>query len=285
MTTLVVGATGVIGSRVVTDLAERGQQVRALVRTERRASGLPSGVDFVVADLDDARAVDGALEGVNQVVLIAANSPSQVTQEGNVIRSAKGHDVKHLVKLSVGGASPEAPLALARDHFAAEQLLEETGVPSSIVRPAFFMQNLLQYAPWISRTGEWTLPLGDLPIAMIDAEDVAAVVAAVVVGEPRLEDAVVTGSSAITMAEAAAALSAYAGRTITYVDGKPDDYKDRMISDGADERYAEDLTVLYDQIVRAGYAGSVTTDLPSILGRDARSFDEFAAANADVFRG
>lgn len=285
MTTLIVGATGVIGSRVLTDLVARGQQVRALVRSESRASELPSGADFVVADLDDAEAVDAALEGIERVVLIAANSPTQVAQEGNVIHAAKRHGVAHLVKLSVGGASPDAPLALARDHYEAEQLLKEAGVPASIVRPAFFMQNLLQYAAWISPTGEWSLPLGDLPIAMIDAEDVAAVVAAVVVGDPRSEDPVVTGPSAITMAEAATILSKSSGRTITYIDGNGEDYKARMISEGADERYVDDLTVLYDQIVRAGYAGTVTTDLPNILGRDAKSFDEFAATNADAFRG
>ena len=284
MTVLVVGSTGSIGSRVVEELLAAGEHVRALVRNDARAGALPVGADGVVADLGDAPAVVRATEGADRVVLIAANSPEQEQQEGNVIDAARTHGVRHLVKLSVGGAAPDAGLALARAHWAAEQRLRASGVPATTVRPGFFMQNLLQYADWIDDDGSWRLPMGDSPIAMVDASDVAAVIAATVLGDPGGSDPVVTGGTAITMQDAAEALGTAAGRRITYVDGDPDEYRRHMVLDGHDEQYAEDMTVLYDQVIRAGYAGAVTDDVVRILGRGPRTFDQFAAANADAFR-
>ena len=284
MTVLVVGATGEIGSRVTRELLTRGEPVRAAVRSAARAGAVPAGVDVVVADLDDAAAVDRAVADVDRVVLIAANTPRQAEQEGAVIDAARRAGVAHLVKLSVGGAAPDAGLALARAHWAAEVALRDSGVPATVVRPGFFMQNLLQYAPWIAVDGTWRLPMGEAPIAMVHADDVAAVVAAVVVAAPLADDPVVTGGAALTMAQAAAAIGAASGRPVTYVDGDPEEYFTRMVAEGTEAGYARDLTTLYDQVVRAGWAGAVSGDVETLLHRRPRTFADFAAENAAAFR-
>jgi uncharacterized protein YbjT (DUF2867 family) len=283
LTILVIGATGVIGSRVTRELLHRGEVVRAVVRNDARAAALPPGTEVAVADLNDQEAVIKAATGAERVVLIVANSPDQVHQESNVIEAARLSGVSHLVKLSVGGASADAALALARDHWAAEEHLRTAGVPSTIVRPGFFMQNLLQYAPWIAADGTWTLPMGDLPIAMVDAVDVASVVASVALAEPLDNDPIVTGPAALTMVEAAATISAASGRSIRYVDGDPETYYARLVGEGTDARYARDLTTLYDQIIRAGYAGVVSPDASTILGREPMTFARFAADNSEAF--
>lgn len=284
MSVLIVGATGTIGSRVAADLVRDGRDVVGLVRDASRAAALPEGVRAMEADLDDPSAVDRAMQGVERVVLIVANTPRQADQEATVIDAARRAGVVHLVKLSVGGAAPDAGLALARAHWAAEDRLRESGVPFTIVRPAFFMQNLLQYATWIGADGTWRLPLGDAAIAMVHASDVAEVIAAVVVAEPLGRDVVVSGGSALTMAEAAGILAEAAGRPVTYVDGDADEYFDGMLAAGNDEQYARDMTTLYDGIVRAGYAAAVSDDVRTILGREPRTFTEFAAESAAAFR-
>ncbi|OSC70402.1 hydroxylase, partial [Streptomyces sp. BF-3] len=52
MTILVTGATGTVGRRVVEQLLERGEQVRALTRDPERAE-FPAGVEVVGGDLTD----------------------------------------------------------------------------------------------------------------------------------------------------------------------------------------------------------------------------------------
>ena len=284
MTVLVIGATGSIGSRVVEELLAHGEDVRGVVRNASRTKGFPDKADAFIADLNDAEAVTFAVEGVERIVLIAANTANQAQQEANVIESARLNDVQHLVKLSVGGAAPDAGLALARAHWTAEVKLRESGVPFTTVRPGFFMQNLLQYSSWIAEDGTWPLPMGDQPIAMVHAADVAKIIATVVVSNPFGSDVNVTGGTALTMAEAADALGHAAGRPISYVDGDPSQFFDRMVALGADEQYARDMTVLYDEIIRAGYAGAVSDDVQTILHRAPITFAQFAEENAVYFQ-
>ena len=77
MTVFVTGATGVIGSVLVRVLSEQGIRVRALVR---QSGGLPSDVEGVAGDLDDAGALRRGLVGADGVVHLAAqlhlNDPS-----------------------------------------------------------------------------------------------------------------------------------------------------------------------------------------------------------------
>jgi len=73
MTTFVTGATSSIGRVLVTQLAERGEPVRALVRAGSNRSGLPSsGVEYIVGDITDSAAVLTGMEGCDRVTHLAA---------------------------------------------------------------------------------------------------------------------------------------------------------------------------------------------------------------------
>lgn len=286
MTVLVTGATGTIGQHLVRELAGAGVPVRAAVRDPGRATVLAgTAAELVVADLDDAPAVDRAVAGADRVVLIAANTDRQLQQESSVIDAARRHGVAQLIKVSVGGAGPEAPLALARDHYAAEVQLRESGTPAAIVRPGFLMQNLIQYAGWIGSDGSWSLPLGDAALAMIDARDVALGIARLAGRAPvPWEDRTWPGQEALTMADAARALGDAAGRPLHYVDGDAEEFYARSVAAGNEPRYARDLTTLYDVIVRAGWVAATVPDLGAVLGREPRTFARFAADYAAEFR-
>ena len=73
MKILVTGATGKVGSRLAKRLAQRGDQVRALVRDPKRAEGLlEARIELAVGDLLDADSLVAAVRGVDSVVHCAA---------------------------------------------------------------------------------------------------------------------------------------------------------------------------------------------------------------------
>jgi nucleoside-diphosphate-sugar epimerase len=71
---LVTGATGMVGSRILTDLLRQGRKVRAMYRKgsdrtvfERQAAGLSQQVDWVEGDITEVLSVFDALEGVKEI--------------------------------------------------------------------------------------------------------------------------------------------------------------------------------------------------------------------------
>lgn len=76
-TVLVTGASGNVGSRVVTELRNRGVRVRAFVRDPDRAAGVLGGeTELAVGDFAEPSTVRRALDGVDRLMLICPNDPS-----------------------------------------------------------------------------------------------------------------------------------------------------------------------------------------------------------------
>lgn len=286
MSVLVTGSTGTIGRHLVEELARAGQTVRPVVRNPVRATVLGDLASVaVVADLDDPTAVQQAVDGVDHIVLITANTSRQLQQETNVIDAARRVGVSHLIKLSVPSPSAQAPLALSRDHFHIEERLRASGVPATVVRPGFITQNLLQYAGWIEPDGRWRLPLGDGAMAMVDARDIAAAIAILVDrGASATEEQMWTGPEALNMSNAAKILSEATGRSIDYVDSDAEAFYERYVAAGNEPGYARDITTLYDEMIRAGLVAAVEPGLESLIGRPARTFAQFAADHAGKFQ-
>jgi dihydroflavonol-4-reductase len=165
MTTLVTGAAGFLGSHLARRLAERGEQVRALVRAGKSPSleGIP--VEKVVGDLRDPSSLDAALQGVRRVYHAAADyrlwAPdpaeiyeSNVTGTRNLLAAAGRAGVERFIYTSTVGtiAVPRPTLPdeqttaglgemvghYKRSKFLAEQAVLEaatSGFPAVIVNP------------------------------------------------------------------------------------------------------------------------------------------------------
>jgi uncharacterized protein YbjT (DUF2867 family) len=281
MKVLVTGASGTVGNLVVRKLAEQGVSVRGVVRRQQSAAALRGaelpGVEVVVADLANEAAVTPLMDGVDAVFLVAANVPDQLDQELFVIRAAAAAKVGRLVKLSVGGASPEAPLALARVHHAAEQELTASGLTFSVLRPSFFMDNLLQYIPWIDSSGNVPLPTGDGAMSMINSRDIADVAAAELANDSaENRDLVLTGPEALTVDQAMTRIGEVIGRPLSHLDASREEFLRRYTADGNTSEYAEDIATLYDGILRQGYGAGITDTVEKVTGHAPRTITDFA---------
>jgi uncharacterized protein YbjT (DUF2867 family) len=100
MTILVTGSTGVIGSQVVANLAEKGAEVHALTRSPEKTK-FPRGVTPVKGDLMDIDATQAAIAKTSTLFLLNAVTPDELTQALLTLSLARGRHQAHRVLLGV----------------------------------------------------------------------------------------------------------------------------------------------------------------------------------------
>jgi uncharacterized protein YbjT (DUF2867 family) len=223
MPVLVTGATGNTGSALLTRLAKRGTTVRAMVRQQSDAAKLPEGVTAVVADFDDAESLAAALHGIGRAYLVTPSSEQAQAQQLRFADLAVQAGVQHLVVLSQLAAAEHSPVRFLRYHAAVERHVQNLGIDYTFLRPNLYFQGLLAFSGSIVADNRFYAPIGEARVSAVDVRDIAAVAAAALTetGHER-QTYTLTGPTALTHTEIAAALSTALGRAITFVDVSPD---------------------------------------------------------------
>jgi len=278
---ILVTTAGKVGSEAARLLATQGVPVRIIVRDGDKAAALEiDGVETFNGDLEVPATIDAAVRDVSGVVLVTA---AVVRQEINVIDSAARAGVKHVVKITTK-ASAHSPIALRRDHAQIERALIASGIGYTLLRNNTYMQNFLMTAPGIAKTNSFSSGTGDGGVGHVDVRDVAAV-AAEVAGSPSAHAGRtywLTGPEALTGTEVAAVLSKVLGRTITFHPLTFEQQKQAFIDGGLPEPVADDRARSF-ALMAEGDLDYITDDVPSILRRPARSFEEFVRDHQAAF--
>ncbi|HUM01790.1 MAG TPA: SDR family oxidoreductase [Thermoanaerobaculia bacterium] len=282
---LVTGATGKTGVDVVRGLSIVGAGVKAFVRDEGKAQPLRRpGVEVAVGDLEKPETLAPALRGCDRVFLCSAAGPRQVELQGNLIRAAKEAGVRHVVRMSALGASLDSPVSMLRWHAETEKQLIASGLPWTFLRPHYFMQNVLGFAPSIKAQSAFFLPMKGGRIPLVDTRDIAAVAVEALTGsghERKIYD--VTGPEALSGQDLAQKLSKAAGRTIAFRDVSPEEARKQMRAAGAPDWMADSMVALYG-VFAANRAAAVSPVVEQLTGYPARTFDDWARENAASFR-
>jgi uncharacterized protein YbjT (DUF2867 family) len=230
MTVLLVGGTGRLGRAIAEELAARGEPVRALVRSGKRAAHLRAlGIDLEVGDLLDKRSLPRSLDGVRAVVAAAQGGPLSrrapslwVDGQGNhnLILAARAAHIEHFVFISALKANEGAAAVSQLGYkYAAEGLLQSSGMTYTILRPASFQETFAPEAPLgriIARFGIGVLPGGGhAPHSFIAAADVARA-AALALGCSEAHNQLVSigGPEELSYREAYQRIARIAGRRI-----------------------------------------------------------------------
>ena len=278
---ILVTTAGKVGSETVRLLRERDVPVRVLVRDPAKAAALAeAGAEIAKGDLDVPAATDDAMTGVSVVVLV---SPAVPAQELNVVASAARAGTGHVVK-ATSKASADSPIARRRWQAEIEAGLAASGIPHTLLRSNAYMQNVLALAPAIAKTSSFGSAAGKGRSGLVDARDVAAV-AAEIAASPAAHAGQtywLTGPGLISNYDVAAVLSKLLGRTITYRELTVEENTETMIRAGVPEQIAQ-MNAQAFSLAAGGDAEWLTEDVPSLLGRPARSFQHFANDYAAAF--
>src|SRR3954451_5029256 len=177
MKIVVIGGSGLIGSKLVDRLRQGGHQVVA--------ASPKSGVDTITRE--------GLAEALSdaQVVVDVANSPSfedKVAMEffetsgRNLLAAEAAAGVGHHVALSVVGTDRLQAMGYFRAKLAQERLIKAAGIPYSIVRATQFFEFVGAIAQ--ESTVGTTVRLSPALVQPMAADDVAAALADVTVAAP-----------------------------------------------------------------------------------------------------
>ena len=278
---ILVTTAGKVGSEASRLLAGRHDRVRVLVRDPEKAAVLArGGVDVVKGDLTVPATIDSAMQGVTSVVLV---SPAIPAQELNVIGSAVRAGVGHIVKIT-SEASTDSAIARRRGQAEIEDSLVASGLGYTLLRNNAYMQNFLTLAPSIVATSSFASSTGDGRIGMIDARDVAAVAAEIAAAPAghRGKTYWPTGPEAISYADAAGVLSTVIGRPITFRRQTTDEEREAMIQAGVPATVADDNAKALS-LFAGGDGDYVTDDVPTVLGRPARTYTQFVTDYVQAF--
>ncbi|MFJ9417144.1 SDR family oxidoreductase [Streptomyces sp. NPDC101227] len=176
---LITGATGNVGSELVARFAAAGVPVRAMTRSPEKAD-FPDGVEAVAGDFDVPETLPAALAGVDRVFVVPPGyGPQGPVQERTLVAAAREAGVKHLVKLSTSGVGFGATDPLTSGHRRGEQVVQDSGLRWTILRPGTFMVYLHGYADTIGKERTMYVTEGDPVSAMIHPRDIASVAATV----------------------------------------------------------------------------------------------------------
>lgn len=274
--TLVMGARGSVGKRVLGELIALGVPVRASARRPEPGQ-FPDGVDVRAADLTDPDSLAPAFDGVGQVFLYANHEGVQ-----GVIDTARAAGVRRIVLMSSGSVMHPTSKGntITEEHRAVEDAFAAAiGLTVIPIRPLVLATNSLGWAYPIKAAGAVSLYQPDALTAPIHERDIAAVAVAALTGDDDTTG-LLTGPTRLTQRDQVAAIAAATGKDIAVNDLTRAD----ALAQFSRFMLAGEAEAVLQFLDDAAMGNSPATDtVEQILGRAALSFDVWAADHTADF--
>lgn len=275
---LVTDVTGHVGKAVLAELANQPVAVRALMHD---AADLPvhaPNIEAIRCDPADEASLQRAVQGVEAAFLAATFSPQIAEAHMRIVSAAKAAGVARLVQLS--GVGADAGLCCARALRwlgQAEQIVAASEMRVTRLRPTFFLQTLLEFAPSIAQHGLIAGPFRSIQWTWVDARDVGAV-AATALRDPQHAGRTytVTGSETLSYQEIAERLGRVLDKPIRYTDITANEARGWLQAKGVSPVMIEAKLELWDACASNLINVAPTDAVRDVTGREPRSVEDFA---------
>jgi uncharacterized protein YbjT (DUF2867 family) len=280
---LVIGSTGKKGSQVVTQLLEKGIEVKAANRnTDKIKEMFGEKVEAVAFDYTDTSNWDNAFQGVNKIFMITPSGDIDAEKVASqIVEKAKANDVKKIVYSTAMGVEFMEDIPMRK----AEKIIENSGIDYIFTRPNWFNQNFVSiFLPIIKEKGKIYIPAADSKTSFVDTRDIAAVAVEGLLNDDLKNEAfAITGPEAIDHYEVAKLISEASGSDISYEPAEEDDYYQMLLEMGYPEQAAKMMLGLYASM-RSGATAMISHDVEKVLNRKAIDFATFAKDYANAWK-
>lgn len=259
---LVIGGTGKTGRRVLDRLSKSGHNLRIAGRKTNPVFDWenPDTYDAALKDMDRAYIVyypDLAVPGARQAISTLTGKALKAGLDKVVLLSGKGE------------AEAEA----------CEEIVANSGLNYTLVRASWFNQNFSEGA-FLNAviSGKVALPMSEAEIPFVDADDIAEVVAKVLLDDAyNGETITVTGPRKMTFREVVETMAAALGKEIHYQPISIEEFKDGMKADGLPDTYVWLFSYLFEEVLGNPDNQEVSHDVEKVLGREATDFRDYVA--------
>ena len=279
---LVIGGTGTIGRQVLSQLAAKGEQVRALARNPDTAH-LPVQVEVMRGDLTLPETLDACLDGIDTVFLVWTAPATAVVPALERITKQARRIVFLSAPIKTQHPLFQQPNLLRTTFEQIERLIESSGRHWTFVRPGMFAANALSWwAPQIRASDVVRWPYLAAPTAPIDERDIAAVALRALCEDGHAgAEYVLTGPQSLSQLQQISKIGSVIGRSLRIEEMTPDEARRELLRIGP----LPAVNMLLSAWAAAvGQPAHVTSTVAEITGRPARTLVEWTTQNAAEFR-
>ena len=243
-------------------------------------------MQVAVGDLLNPVAVEEAMRGVDKLFLLNAVVTDELTQALIAYGLARKAGLKHVTYLSVFKADQFRDVPHFASKLAVEGALREFGVPYTILRPGYYIQNDVNLKDALTGAGIYPMPIGTVGIAVADTRDISEAAAISLTEEGHDGQTYdIVSSSLISGPGNARLWGSLLGKEIKYTGHDFDQWEQAMRAKMPGWS-AFDLRMMFQGYFDRGFASTETevARLTKLLGHAPRTYEDFAAETAQIWK-
>ncbi|ACI59558.1 NmrA family protein (plasmid) [Rhizobium leguminosarum bv. trifolii WSM2304] len=291
-TLLVTGAAGHLGRLVLDNLLASGTEPSRIIAVSRDTAKLADyaakGVQTRKADFEDSASLDAAFAGADRILIISTDALDEagkrLRQHLAAVAAAKKAGAKHILYTSM--PNPETSvIPFAPDHLGTENAIKATGIPYTILRNGWYMENLFLSLPHALSTGQWFTSTGEGRLAHISRADIAAATAAALAAtSSESVTYTLTGAKSLNTAEIASLVTTATGKPLQVIQ-----ITDEQLAGGLEAAglpgFMIPVIVSFDTNTREDHISLVTDDAVTLSGKPLTTLSSFLDTNKAALAG
>lgn len=282
-TVLITGASGRLGRKVVAIAAQRQDVlVIAATRSPEKLQDLEGkNVKVRHVDFDQPEGLAESFAGVNRLLLVSTDElhepGKRIAQHKAAIDAAREAGVEHIIYTSMPAPDSTEKIPFAPDHSATERALKESGVSHTILRVAWYAENLIELGilPLAISTGRWITSAGSGQIAYVTRLDVARAACAALLDANTVNRTLdISGPKALTVPEMAAIIGRILQRELQVVQVGDEELMEELLAAKICPNIAP-MIVATDGNTRENNFNIVSNAILNMTGQPPADFSEF----------